>query len=95
MAGELGLDLDLGGCSDLAGLPVDVALFSESPGRFLITTAAADAERFEQQFDRTTCRRAGRVTADGRLRVQIAGEVRLDLGLGQLQVAFNETLADE
>jgi phosphoribosylformylglycinamidine synthase len=95
MAGELGLDLDLAACSDLAALPVDVALFSESPGRFLITTAPSDAERFEQQFDRGSCRRAGRVTADGRLRVQIAGNVRFDLGLGQLKVAFKETLADE
>ena len=89
------LDLDLDGCSDLAALPVDVALFSESPGRFLITTAPADAERFEQQFDRGSCRRAGRVTADGRLRVQIAGNVRFDLGLDPLKVAFKETLADE
>ena len=95
MAGELGLDLDLDGCSDLAALPVDVALFSESPGRFLITTAPPDAERFEQQFDRTACRRVGRVRADGRLRVQIGGTVRLDLGLGELKVAFKETLADE
>ena len=95
MAGELGLDLDLSPCSDLAALPVDVALFSESPGRFLITTAPQDAERFEQQFDGTACRRAGRVTADGRLRVQLAGKRQLDLGLGELKVAFKKTFADE
>ena len=94
MAGELGLELDLSGCSDLVALPVDVALFSESLGRFLITVARQDAERFEQQFDRTACRRAGRVTADGRLRVQIAGKVRLDLGVGELKIAFKETLGD-
>ncbi len=61
----------------------------------MITVAPQDAERFEQQFDHTACRRAGRVTADGRLRVQIAGRMRLDLGLGQLKSAFKETLADE
>ena len=95
MAGELGLDLDLSSCLDLAALPVDVALFSESTGRFLITVAPQDAERFEQQFDGTACRRVGRVTADGRLRVQIGGQVRLDLAVGELKTAFKETLADE
>jgi phosphoribosylformylglycinamidine synthase len=95
MAGELGLDLDLSSCLDLAALPVDVALFSESAGRFLITVAPQDAERFEQQFDGTACRRAGRVTADGRLRVQVGGQLRLDLAVGELKTAFKETLADE
>jgi len=95
MAGELGLELDLSGCADLAALPADVALFSESPGRFLNTTAEQDAERFEQQCEGPACRRVGRVTADGRLRVQIDGEARLDLELDQLKLAFKQTVVDE
>jgi phosphoribosylformylglycinamidine (FGAM) synthase-like enzyme len=45
MAGELGVDLDLSSCPDLVALPGDVALFSESNGRFVITAAAKDAPR--------------------------------------------------
>jgi phosphoribosylformylglycinamidine synthase len=95
MAGELGLDLDLSDCSDLAQLPTDVALFSESPGRFLITVRPEDVEVFEREFGGTTCHRVGRVTQGGRLKVRTAGTACLDLGVRELKIAFKRTLADE
>ena len=76
-------------------LPPDVALFSESPGRFLITVAAADANRLERLFEGHPCRRAGRVAGDGRLRVRWGAAVRVDLEAQALLDAFKETLADE
>ena len=94
MAGELGLDLDVSDCADLAELPTDVALFSESPGRFLITVRPEDVELFERQFGGTTCHRVGRVTENDRLKVRAAGTTCLDLGVRELKVVFKRTLAD-
>ena len=41
LASRLGLELDLTGAADLAGLDPDVALFSESLGRLLVSVAPA------------------------------------------------------
>jgi phosphoribosylformylglycinamidine synthase len=94
MAGEAGLDLDLGACDDLAGLTPDVALFSESLGRFLVTVAPDDAERFERHFEGLPCRRVGTVTREASLRVHVEDREWLDAGLADLKSAFKETLAD-
>ena len=94
MAGELGLDLDLGPCEDLGAVGRDVALFSESVGRFLVTVAPRSIERFEQRFEGLACRRVGKVTADGRLRVRMSETEWLDLGVAEMKSAFKETLAD-
>ena len=95
MAGELGLDLELDGCADLAGLAPDVALFSESAGRFLVTTPADAAEEFERSFEGLACRRVGRTTREPRLRVRAWGSTWLDLEVAALKAAFKRTLADE
>jgi len=91
MAGHLGLDLEIDGASRL---PPDRFLFSESNGRFLITTRPEDAERFEERFAGLPCRRIGRVTADARLFVRSGDDALLDLPLANLTAAFKETLAD-
>ena len=95
MAGELGLDLDVSECEDLMELPRDVALFSESAGRFLITTAREDAARFEQRIGTLPCRRVGRVTREARIHVRSGGERWLDVEVARLKAAYKETLADE
>ena len=95
MAARLGLELDLNDCPDLAGLPVEAALFSESLGRFLITTSAEDAASFEKSFQGLACRRAGSVTGDPRLKVKLGGKTILDLAVEDQVKAFKETLGDE
>jgi len=61
-AGELGMEIDL------AKLPVegisrnDKALFSESPGRFVITIPPASRDRFEYLFEETAHACIGKVT---------------------------------
>ncbi|HVQ35787.1 MAG TPA: AIR synthase-related protein [Candidatus Bathyarchaeia archaeon] len=93
MAGELGVDLDLTACPDLAALPPDVALFSESTGRFLITAAEGDAPAIEALFSGLACRRIGRVTAERRIRVA-SGTVRLvDADLDALKAAYKGALS--
>jgi phosphoribosylformylglycinamidine synthase len=95
MASELGLELDVGGCPDLAGLRPDTALFSESNGRFVVTTTPEDARRFEELFDGLECRRIGTVVERAGLRLRSGDEVWLDLGVEQLKPAFKERLADD
>ena len=94
MAGELGMRLDLDTCPDLAGLPADVALFSESAGRFVVTVAGADRERFRACMDGLACREVGTVTAAPRLIVGLSGRTRVDLDVHALKRDFKETLAD-
>jgi len=95
MAGEIGLDLQLECCDDLAALGPDVALFSESAGRFLITVAAEDTERIERHFDGHACRKVGQTTDRTRLRVRSGERSWLDLDVSSLKSAFKEPLADE
>jgi len=95
MAARLGLELKLDGCPDLAGLPVEAALFSESLGRFLVTTSEADAEKFESRFEGLTCRRVGSVTGDHRLKVTLGGKIVIDQAVEDQVAAFKETLGDE
>ena len=52
MAGELGMTVDLDLAPGIAELPPDVALFSESNGRFVVTVAATDAAAFAALFRR-------------------------------------------
>jgi phosphoribosylformylglycinamidine synthase len=95
IAGQLGLDLDLSGCDDLRDLAPEVALFSESNGRFLIVVAPGDVEKIETMFDGLLCRRVGRVTAEPRLHVRLGGASRLDVDVASLEAAYEETLADD
>jgi phosphoribosylformylglycinamidine synthase len=95
LAGRLGLELDVTDVEDLGALDPDVALFSESPGRFLITVAETDVDRFAAHFAGLPCRRVGRVTSEARLSVRAGARVWLDVGVDALATAFKETLADE
>ena len=95
MAAGLGLDLDLWNCPDIGELRPDTAIFSESNGRFVVTTRPEDADRFEAIFDGLACRRVGTVVDQARLRVRSGGRTWLDLGLDKLKPAFKERLGDE
>jgi phosphoribosylformylglycinamidine synthase len=94
MAGDGGLELDVSGCEDLLELAPDVALFSESAGRFLITVPDEHADSFERHFDGLACRRVGCVTSEPRLRVRAGRSMWLDLETEPLRRAFKETLED-
>ena len=93
MAGELGMDLDLDAVPDLAALPPDVALFSESNGRFVVTVAERDVAALEAIFHGLPCRRIGAVTAAQSLRVTLGGKLRISLDVAAMKSAYKETLA--
>ena len=94
MASGLGLELDLGACRDLAALPPDVALFSESNGRFIATVGAEDRERFEALLEDLPCSRVGRVVSDRRLTVRRGDRAVAEATLDQLRQSFLGGLAD-
>jgi phosphoribosylformylglycinamidine synthase len=87
MASELGFDLDLD-----AALPPDVALFSESLARLVITVAATDAKAFEAIVPST---RLGVVVGTGRILVRHAGSPVLDVAIANLVSGFTKTLGGE
>jgi len=93
MAGVLGVELNLDLAPDLSSLPPDVALFSESSGRFLVTVAPDDAPAFAELFRGLACRQVGRVTDDGRVRLTVGGRLRVDVSVASMKSAFKETLA--
>jgi phosphoribosylformylglycinamidine (FGAM) synthase-like enzyme len=94
MAGELGVSLDLSSCSDLCLLPADVALFSESCGRFLVTTSERDALAFAACFRGLACVPIGVVRAEPRIRAKLRGQTILDVDVLALKTSYKETLAD-
>jgi phosphoribosylformylglycinamidine synthase len=93
MAGELGMELDLDLAPDLAELPPDIALFSESNGRFVVTVAPKDAAAFAGLFDGIPCRRVGVVTAEASLCLTLGGALRVKLPIAAMKSAYKETLA--
>jgi len=94
LAGGLGLDVDLGETPDGETLPDDVSLFSESCGRFVVTTSPDRAEVFEARFAGLACRRIGRVVPETRIVVRMDGRAIVDSDLADLEAAYKETLAD-
>jgi phosphoribosylformylglycinamidine synthase len=94
VAADLGLDLDLADPADLASLPGDAALFSESAGRVVVTVRAADAARLEALGAGLACRRLGVVTAAPRLVVRRGSRRLVDLDRAALGGAMRGAFAD-
>jgi phosphoribosylformylglycinamidine synthase len=93
MAGNLGVEIDLDACPGAENLADDSALFSESNGRFLITTSEQNAPAFEEMMSGQPCRRAGKVRADDRLVVHRSGTAVLDVDIADLKASFKGGLA--
>ena len=94
MGGRLGAIVDLGDCPGVAELDDDVALFSESNGRFVITVAAHDADTFSDRFSELACQRVGVVADQDRLTIRRGESTLIDLPIEELRQRFKEGLAD-
>jgi phosphoribosylformylglycinamidine synthase II len=86
MASELGFELELDAVADL---PADVALFSESVTRLVITVAPADASRFEALVP---AKKLGTVIKEPRIRARHGGAQVLDVAISELLQGFQNTL---
>jgi phosphoribosylformylglycinamidine synthase len=94
MAGELGAEIDLCGCLDIQRLPADIALFSESNGRFVVSVAVEDSEQFEARFEGLACRPVGRVIGEPVLQILLKEESEiLSVPVAALKASYKETLS--
>jgi phosphoribosylformylglycinamidine synthase len=91
MAGELGLDCDLGLAPGCAALPPDGALFSESAGRLVVTVAPADCERFEILMEGLPTAPVGHVTAARAVVMAVHATPLVRATVAQLKRAWQET----
>ncbi len=93
MAGRLGLDLDLSGLPGGSGLPPEVACYSESQGRFVVTLAPEAAGDFEALFEGLPVAQVGLVRAEPRFRIFAGGhEPWLDLDIEEMLAAWKRPL---
>jgi phosphoribosylformylglycinamidine synthase len=90
LAGELGLEVDLAG---IAETPV-VALYTESAGRFLVTVAPADCQRFETLMDGAPLQRLGRVRADQRYVLQWGDRPLIQTDIWELKSTWKKRFGD-
>jgi phosphoribosylformylglycinamidine synthase len=72
---ESALGFNLGAEIDLNSVPSacdreDALLFSESPGRFVVSVSPEKAEKFEKKMQGTAFRKAGRVRGDKRFLIK-------------------------
>jgi phosphoribosylformylglycinamidine synthase subunit PurSL len=66
---SLGAELDLN-LAATASERDEALLFSESPGRFIVSVAVEKAEKFEKRMQGVVCRKAGRVRGDKRFLIK-------------------------
>jgi phosphoribosylformylglycinamidine synthase len=97
VGGGLGATLALEGCAP-PSLAEDALLFSESNGRFVVTVAQRDADRFESHLGKTqgdlAWLRVGAVTQNPRLVVKLGARTAIDVAIADLGRRFKEGLAD-
>jgi phosphoribosylformylglycinamidine synthase II len=93
LAGDLGMDVDLGAVIREGVDRDDFLLFSESAGRFVVTVSPGDAEAFEAIIAGTTWARVGRVTEERRVVLRgLGGKVVVDLSLDDVRDAWRRPL---
>ena len=86
LGGELGLEVDLAG---VASSPVE-ALYSESAGRFLVSVAPADRERFEAMMAGAPLRRLGQVRGDEHCVVQWGEKTLIQSNISELKTTWKK-----
>jgi phosphoribosylformylglycinamidine (FGAM) synthase-like enzyme len=93
LAAGLGVDVDVS--SVTPGLPAHAALYSESAGRFLVSIAPKDRDRFESLFRLKSLGREqsifsllGEVRSDQTFLVKRQGRTLLEMPLSDLKAAW-------
>lgn len=94
LAGGLGASIDVGAAPGAADLDADVALFSESNGRFVLSVAGGNCERFEEMLGDVPHARVGEVTETPTLTVRRDDDRVLALEGETLRAAFHARRSD-
>ncbi|MBD3397889.1 phosphoribosylformylglycinamidine synthase subunit PurL [Candidatus Micrarchaeota archaeon] len=87
MAGLRGADLDLGLCEAETDDPYCL-LFSEDPGRFIVTVRAENEKKFEKIMAGTPFRKAGRVRGDRRMVIRQGEKVLVNQDASDVKAAW-------
>jgi phosphoribosylformylglycinamidine synthase II len=92
---ESALGFGLGAELDLDSVPSeaereDAILFSESPGRFVVSVSPVNVERFEKAMQGAICAKAGRVRGDKRFLIRRAGQVLINDSIEDIREAYNK-----
>jgi phosphoribosylformylglycinamidine synthase len=95
MAGNLGLTIDLAKVPRASTERDDSVLFSESPGRFIVTIDPKDRSAFESFMEAVPCSSVG-VVSDGKDLVinGLKDNERIRLSIAQLKAAWKGTFED-
>jgi phosphoribosylformylglycinamidine synthase len=94
MAGNLGVRIELRANDRIEELPADILMFSESNGRFIVTTSADRVDDIESCFAGLSCRRIGNVTSEQELIVSYNDELVVSATINELRDSFKKGLAD-
>lgn len=90
MAGELGLEVELAAA---AGSAI-AALYSESTGRFLVSVAPGDQERFEALMQGSPLLQLGRVRSDDHFLVTWNGQPLIQADVRELKADWRQRFAE-
>ena len=95
MGGDLGMDIDLSNLPMAESLRNDAMLFSESPGRFIVTVSSENEGAFNGLFSGMPCACIGNVTDAKHLIVKnSAAKELLNLSLSELKTAWKKPFGD-
>ena len=95
MGAELGMQLNLEGIATQEVTRDDQLLFSESPGRFIVTVAPENQSAFETLFENLPCACIGHTSASAQFVVSNAdGNVIVDRPVETLTSAWQEPFGD-
>ncbi len=94
MAGNLGLDIDLSGIPADGALRNDALLFSESPGRFLITIASQNRAGFEKLCEKISFACIGKVRQSPVLEISDGHKNLISLDVARLKAAWKKPFGD-
>ena len=95
MGGNLGMRIDLGNIPVDRPLRNDAILFSESPGRFIVTVAAENAEKFEAVFEGMPFACIGEVMEKTDFIINnVLGKPLIHMPVNQLKQAWKKPFGD-
>jgi phosphoribosylformylglycinamidine synthase II len=88
LAGDLGMSLNLDAVPGAEALTTEQVLYSESPGRFIVTVNPAVEPDLTSLLDKVEARWIGMVTSDARFRVNARRQEILNLSVEEMITAW-------
>jgi len=90
---ESAFGFSLGAELDIGQIPAetdreDALLFSENPGRFIVSVSQENAQKFESRMQGASCKKAGRVRGDKRFVIKRGDAVLVNDSVEDLRTAY-------